>query len=823
MRIGVFLLILCAIARADDLPKQAYNILQKNCFACHGAGLKASNLDLRTKAAAETGGERGAAITAGHPDRSRVYVFSTHEQKPSMPPGQKLSAADLDVLRRWVLAGAVYPESAAGGEDDAAKKAALAAMEERPVTAEERAFWAFRKPVRGVVPANGGVNPIDAFLKRTWSEKGLSPSPEASRRGLVRRVYLDVLGLPPTPDQVREFLDDRSPDAWEKLVDRLLASPHYGERWARHWLDLVRYADSGGFEYDRDRDQIWRYRDWVVSALNRDMPYDRFVKLQLAGDEIEPSSDDARIAAGFLRLGPENNVKSEMTRLDELDDVVSTTTLTFLGMTVGCARCHNHKFDPIPQKDYYRIQAVFFSAEPREHALVTAAAVASHEAEQKRIEALEKPFKEQKTAIEKPYRDAIFAERVATLPEYMQLAWRTPADKRTEGQRLNARQIEGTLKIEEDEITARMTAADRDSHKAVKAAIADLEKQRPKPYDTAMSIGEPGRDALPNYFLHRGSPANRGSVMQAGVLTVASWREVEPPAPPAEAKSSYRRRMFAEWVADAQNPLTARVMVNRIWQHHFGNGIAATPSNFGKTGQRPTHPELLDWLTTEFIAKGWSMKAMHRLMLTSRAYRMASDDIEGNLAIDPQNRMLWRMPRQRLEGEALRDAIFASAGTLDGSIGGPAVLPYIDPALFQGSSKRTWEGKPDNDRSTWRRSLYVFNKRSIRYPMFESFDQPDMITSCSRRNSSTTAPQALLLMNNAVVRMQAAEFAERLKREAGSEASAQVKRGFEIALARGPSPKELDDAVSFLARGGGASLTDFCQTLFNLNEFAYIP
>jgi len=812
-----------SLLSAGGLEDEAYNILQKNCLGCHGSGLKTSNLDLRTREAAIAGGERGEAIVPNYPERSRVYLFASHAQKPSMPPGKQLADAELDILERWIRAGAVYPAAPAVKEDDAARKAALAAMEESPVTEKDRAFWSFQKPSRPAVPKNGAANPIDAFLRAGWKEKQLTPSKAADRRTLVRRVYLDVLGLPPTPEQVKAFLDDQAPQAWERLVDSLLASRHYGERWARHWLDLVRYADSGGFEYDRDYTQIWRYRDWVTAAFNSNMPYDRFLKLQLAGDEYEPANADAIVATGFLRLGPENNIKTEQTRMDELDDIVSTTTLSFLGMTVGCARCHNHKFDPIPQKDYYRIQSVFYSTRPREYALVSDSEVVRHKAESKRIDELVKPLSQRKEALEKPYREAIFAEKVAKLPEYMQAAWRTPAEKRTEGQRLNARQIERTLQIDEPEILARMSAGDLAEHKETVAAMAALRKQRPAPYETAMAIREEGRTPLPSYFLHRGSPGSKGTEMKPGVLTVASAGEPEFPAPPESAATSYRRRGFAEWVASAENPLTARVMANRMWQHHFGDGIVATPSNFGKTGMRPSNQPLLDWLATEFAASGWDMKRMHRLMLTSEAYRMASDDIEANLKTDPRNRALWRMPRQRLEAEALRDAIFAVAGTLDLKHGGPAVLPYIDPALFQGSSKRTWNGKAEEDRSTWRRSLYVFNKRSIRYPLFESFDQPDMITSCARRNSSTTAPQALLLMNNAMVRMQAAEFAARLRKEAGDNAAAQINRAFELALSRPPAPREFDYASSFLAKGGEPALAELCQTLFNSNEFAYIP
>lgn len=811
------------------LEDRAYDILKRNCFGCHGAALKASNLDLRTREAAIAGGERGEGLTPNYPERSRLYSLATHQQNPTMPPGKKLADAELETIRLWIRAGAPYPASAAGpaavsaAENDAEKKAALKAMEERPLTPEERSFWSFKKPVRPAIPANGEANPIDAFLRAKWQEHKLTPSAPADRRTLVRRAYLDMWGLPPTPEQVNEFVNDTRPDAWKQLVERLLASPHYGERFARRWLDLVRYADSGGFEYDSDRHNAWRYRDYVMSAFNNDKPYDRFIKEQIAGDEIAPGSPEAQIATGFLRHGPDHNVKNEMTRMDELDDIISVTSLTFQGLTLGCARCHNHKFDPIPQKDYYQIQAVFFSTKPKEVPLAGAAEVERNQAENKRIDEALRPLRKQKIALEKPARDLILEEKLAKLPPYMGEAWRTPADKRNEAQRLNARQIERAIEgVEEKHVLAKMTAAQRAERDSVNAQIAALDKQRPAPFASAMAITEESREPLPSFFLHRGSPGSKGSQMDAGVFTVASFSPFKAAAPPEEARTSHRRRAFAEWIASPDNPLTARVMVNRIWQHHFGEGIVGTPNNFGRKGELPTHPELLDWLATEFVAQGWSTKQMHRLMLNSKAYRMASVDTDANRAIDSTNRYLWRMPRQRLDIETIRDGMLAAAGTLDPTVGGPAVLPYIDPVLFQGSSRRTWNGKPDDDSSTWRRSLYVFNKRTIRYPLFESFDQPDMMSSCARRNSSITAPQALLMMNNAAIRIQAREFAGRLRREAGNDAARQVDRAFELALARSPQADEKQRSLEFVRRDDNA-LVDFCQGLFNLNEFVFMP
>src|SRR5215813_8631651 len=689
---------------AQELSRQAYLILRQNCFGCHGAG-KMSGLDLRTAESALAGGDNGKVIEPFDAGASRLYQFITHQAKPTMPPGKKIPDAEIETLRRWVEAGASFDgfEKEVVRKDDEPAK-----LNERPITPEERGFWAFQPPRRLQEPRvshpGWGANPIDAFLLAKMKAKGLKPSPRADRRTLIRRAYLDLTGLPPAPEEVEAFVKDSSPGAWERLIDRLLASPHYGERWARHWLDLVRYADSGGFEFDVDRPDAWRYRDYVVKAFNDDKPYDQFIREQLAGDEYAQDSQEAMIATGFLRLGPEGGGGGERGRQDALDDLITTTSLTFMGMTVGCARCHDHKFDPIPQKDFYRIQAVFAPTRPVSYPLASADVVAAHRAETQRIEGLQRPLKKAKDDLEAPYLKILVEEAVSRLPEYMQIAWRTPAEKRTPGQRLNVGQIKKTLeddtlsqKLTEKDIVARMSADDTRKHRELVEQIKALDRQKPKPYPTARAIGESGSKPGATYFLHRGAPDAKGPVVTPGVLSVINESDYEFPTPPPNAKSSYRRRGFAEWLVSRQNPITARVMVNRIWQHHFGEGIVRTPSNFGKLGDPPAHPELLDWLALEFIERGWSVKRMSRLMMTSQAYQMASNDVAASVAIDPENKLLWRMPRVRLEAEIIRDQMLAVAGNLDRTPGGPCVYPHIDPKLFQSSTKRTWPGKPDDD------------------------------------------------------------------------------------------------------------------------------
>ncbi|HEU4386465.1 MAG TPA: PSD1 and planctomycete cytochrome C domain-containing protein [Blastocatellia bacterium] len=806
----------------EELSRQAYAILKQNCLICHGAA-KTSGLDLRSAASVRAGGDHGKVIVPSDADRSRLYRYVSHLDKPSMPPGKKLAQADIDTLRRWIDAGASFEGFEESGDD----AASAGAIPERLITAEERHFWFFRPPKRTVVNSAPGTNPIDTFLLASLEKKGLKASPPADKRTLIRRAYLDLLGLPPSPEEVDAFVNDSSPDAWERVVDRLLASPHYGERWARHWLDLVRYADSGGFEFDTDRPDAWRYRDYVVKSFNDDKPYDRFVREQIAGDEFSPESPDATIATGFLRLGPEGGGGGERGRQDSLDDLVSTTSLTFMALTVGCARCHDHKFDPIPQKDYYRLQSVFFPTRPVSYPLVAPDIVARYRSEVQRIDSLERPLKRARTDLEAPYLKILVEEAVSRLPEYLQAAWRTPEAQRTEGQRLNVRQIMKTLqddplsaRITEEDIIPRMSSDDLIRHKDLTNRIAEVEKQKPPPYATARAIGEEGREPRPSYFLNHGSIDSKGPAMTPGVLSVVSETEYAFPRPPDTARSSWRRRGLAEWLVSRDNPLTARVMVNRIWQHHFGEGIVRTPSNFGQMGERPSNPELLDWLALEFVEHGWSIKHMHRLMMTSRAYRMASNDVAGDLAIDPENRLVWRMPRERLEAEIIRDQMLAVAGNLDRKIGGPCVYPYIDPALFQSSTKRTWPGRSDDDPSTWRRSLYVYSKRSIRYPLFETFDQPNLINSCDRRNRSTISPQALLLMNNNLVIAESKIFADRLRREAGADVAKQVDRAYKLALGRMPQQFERTKAIEYIG-SSKEGLAEFCQALFNLNEFVY--
>lgn len=710
---------------AADLATEAIGVLGRHCTGCHGAD-KAAGLDLRTRSAMMEGGHRGAVVIPYDPDSSILcQVVGDHPEQV----GQR----EARILKDWVEIGAPWPGATA-------KLTAI----ERPLTDRDRRHWAYVKP-RRVKPPRGG-NPIDAFLD--------AQGPEARRQTLVRRAWLDVLGLPPSPEEMERFLVK----PWTEVVEHLLASPHYGERWASHWLDVVRYADSSGYEFDWERPQAWRYRDWVVDAFNRGKPYDRFLREQIAGDELDGASTETRVATGFLRLGAENNLKNETTRMDELDDVVATTMAAFQGMNIGCARCHDHKYDPISRHDYHRVQAVFHSIRAKDYPLADAAAIEGHQNENRRIDQMARAHRDIRASLERRYRPRVTETKIAKLPAYMQTAWRKPVAERTHGERLTAHQIEKTLEITEAEIIARMSEEDRAAYRQAGERLAALEQQRPRPLDTIMAIGEYGRDPLP-------------SAMEPGAVQVIASKAYRPLTPAPEAETSYRRRGFADWLASPENPLTARVMVNRIWQHHFGRGLVPTENNFGRGGERPSNAALLDWLAVEFIESGWSVKAVERLILNSDTYRARS------------------FPRRRLEAEVIRDAVLAASGLLDRAAGGPGV-------------------KADGRR----RGLYLFRKRSARHPFLEVFDQPDAAASCARRGSSATAVQSLALMNNPLMREAAAALAARVSGPTDA---------YRRILARDPSPDEQRQAEAFTG-ASTAGLADFCHLLFNLNEFLYL-
>ena len=690
------------------------------------------------------------------------------------------------------------------------------------------AYWAFQKIARPPVPAVNDPwisNPIDAFILDALSTKQLSPSPPLDRTQLIRRVTYDLTGLPPTPDEVASFLADKSPGAYERIVDRLLASPHYGERWAAKWLDVVRYADTNGFELDQDRPHAWRYRDYVSDSFNRDKPYDLFIREQIAGDEMFPGSKEALIATGYLRAGSEHvvsgNIDPDESRQEVLTEIATNAGQTFLGMTVNCARCHNHKFDPILQADFYRLQAIFAGAKGKEVEIATPAEKAAWEAANKAYKERLAPVENALKALAKPYEDAIKQERTGKLEPRLREALNIPKDQRTAEQKRDAQNAETQIKPTWDEILAVMSAEDKAARAKLREQLHAIEQTAPDPLPAAYAYVNTGEPAPQSYMLRIGDAHSRLDPVDPAVPLVvrASYK--------IPAESTGRRTAFANWLASPDNPLTARVMANRIWQFRVGNGLVRTPNDFGIMGDKPSTSgrALLDWLGSEFMARGWSVKAMDRLIVTSSAYRQSTAPDEAKAKIDPDNRYLWRMNRKRFDAEMIRDAALSVSGTLNPQLGGRPVRIPIEPEVYnliftEFERDGLWPVNPDKNVQN-RRAIYLYNKRSVRLPILSAFDQPDAITSCPVRPVSTHALQSLSLFNSSFMQEVSQAFAARLEKSCGKDRGCAIDLAWRLALARPPRKNENQLARSFFKSGG--ALPDFCLALFNRNEFVYVP
>ncbi len=843
MRRSLWILLAALSAHAADFDRDIAPVLTARCLKCHGAALQLSGLDLRTREAALKGGTHGAALIPGDPAKSPIFRMVSGDLKPSMPMDGKLSAIEIESIRNWIAAGAPWG-SLAPAKD---AKAELLALENTPVAPAAREWWAFRPLAKPALPAPG--HPIDAFLNARL--KDLTPAPRADRATLIRRATLDLTGLPPTPAEVQAFLDDRSPNAWTTVLDRLLASPHYGERWGRHWLDVARYADSNGFEHDFDRPNAFRFRDYVIRSFNADKPYDQFLREQLAGDELPQVTHETLTATGFLRnhakVGFREKDNPEF-RYEYLDDMIATLGRGILGLTVQCARCHNHKFDPIPQRDYYRLQATLWGVVEVDHPLVPPAQAAQYQAATARIDEEVKRLRADIATVEQPYRARLLPAKYARFPKNVQEAIATPEAQRTPGQVLLANQVIRTVNVSPAEIQKIITPEDAARTAALRDRLNALEQQRPAPIPMAMGITDgdyrytpdgagdepaPGKGIVqvaaggsylhtgpgqytppPSHFLHHGDLNNKGSVMKPGFVTVVSTEQTPIELPPANGHTSGRRRALAEWLVSEQNPLTARVIVNRVWHHHFGRGLFASLDNVGKMGETPSHPELLDYLAADFRQTGWSFKRLHKLIMTSEAYqRSSADENPRNLAADPKNLLLWRYRAHRLEAETVRDQMLAVSGALNRELYGPAVFPPLAPEVLAQMKHGIWREQPEAD--TFRRSIYVYRKRGLPFPLFEVFDLPDQNLTCAARNVSTVPTQALTLMNNDFVLGQAKLFAARLKEQGGDP----VDAAYRLALGRAPRPDERRLAADYLRTG---TLEGFAHVMLNLNEFVYL-
>jgi hypothetical protein len=813
-------------AHAKAAGPDALPILEKKCAGCHGAA-KMSGLDLRDRQSALRGGNRGPAVIPGKPDQSRLFTFVSGKGEVKMPPGKEsLSADEIGALRAWIVAGAPWSNSSTSGAAPA--------------------WWSFQ-PVARPSPPQHSSHAIDAFIISALEAKGLTPAPKADRHTLIRRAWFDLVGLPPPPDQVRSFVNDTAPDAWQKAIDGLLASPQYGERWGRHWLDVARYADSGGYETDIYYKNAWRYRDYVIQSFNDDKPYDRFVQEQVAGDEIWPDNLDlggtyeipkeklkhlqAWIGTGLYTLGPEvheSNMDARKLQYEKLTDWVDTTGSAFLGLTFGCARCHDHKFDPISQRDYYRLAAIFAYSTETEVPVVHRMSIRDHGQHYPRVVAVA----EAKTAyrmFEDQVRKRIVAERKKNFSPAEVAAYDTKEADRTAEQKQLAENVAAAVKtirldqeMSQDE-AARKKALLESIAKAV-LAIPDRDAQK-VPWDgimdipTATVLAHREPELVPETAtLKRGELSQSIEKVRAGLPGFLGGADI------ASDDCSGRciplaRKQLALWLTRPEHPLTARVMMNRIWHWHFGRGLVGTPNDFGRQGQLPAIPELLDWLASEFVANGWSIKSMHRLIMTSEAYQRASAfRNQANEQIDPDNRLLWRMNRRRLEGEALWDAMHSAAGTLNLASGGRPVAPPLAEDEISGMGAGwQWPVSADPAEHT-RRGVYLLVRRNFPYPMFEAFDGPINSVSCPARDTTSVAPQALWFLNNRVVHEQARQFANRLRKQT-DDSSKWPEIAFNLALGRDPSDAERAESETMIRELG---LERLCLSLFNLNEFAFV-
>lgn len=713
----------------DGFQKTVAPILKRHCWACHGERKEEGELRLDTLGRDFSNGQL-AGRWRDVADRIRLGEMPPEDQP-------KLSADESKTIVDWIARQLESVPSAKG-------------------------HWAFLPVPVSVTPPTvsndeGWVrNEVDRFVLAKLQEAGLKPSEDADRVTLLRRVTFDLIGLPPTPNEVKEFVADESPQAWERVIDRLLASPHYGERWGRHWLDLAQYADSSGFHNDLDRPHAWKYRDYVIRSFNEDKPYARFVAEQLAGDEVDGANDESFIATGFCRNGPSNDDNMGKTpeaiaqyRADQLDNVISTTGTVFLGLTIGCARCHNHKTEPLTSRDYYSLLAIFNGTQ--KHGLVPG----TEDAKGKKVE------------------------------------------------------VDPAIQIQ---------------------ALVERSSKVPA-----------------TFVMRRGVASNKGEQVEPAVPAVLVTEPLKFPQPDAADKSSLRRRTLAEWITSPDNPLAWRVLANRVWQHHFGKGIVATPSNFGVSGAAPTHPELLDWLARQLIESGGRLKPLHKVILMSATYRQASgvespesrdesnrslpdsrrSTLGSGLKVDPSNQLLWRMNLRRLEAETLRDAILATSGKLNLTPGGPGIKPRVRAELLTASQRNKWPVVAKENEQHWRRSIYIYSKRQLLMPMMELFDAPTTTDSCSVRLVSVVPTQALLLMNDEFVEDQAGYLAAQAVTEAGDDLPNIVARMFERTVSRVPNSDRLREAIDFVTSREAessrlAALTDLAHVLFNSSEFLYV-
>lgn len=742
LTLSLFMMSASIIQGADlvEFERDIRPILKENCIGCHGAAKQKGGLRLDAKSFAFKGGDNGPVIA---PSKSAVSTLThrvSHEDKEKrMPPGKSLTAKQIDLLKRWIDSGASWPELATDREASRDKRLD---------------HWAWQTVGTPKIPKSndsGLRNEIDNFIGDKLRQKNLHFAPDADRRTLIRRLSFDLLGLPPTPEEIRAFEKDPDPNAYEKLVDRMLASPRYGERWARHWLDIAHYADTHGFERDQRRDHAWRYRDWVIKALNDDVPYDAFLREQIAGDAIHPNDPNAIVATAFLAAGPwdfvgqaetPSPVLKRLARADDLDDMITQTMTAACGVTINCARCHDHKLDPISQNEYFKIVSVFAGVKRGDRSL-------SAKEEQE--------YQSKRTTIDKRMAE------IKGKPEF-------------------------------------------------KAEQEKLQKQLSELTPPAKVYGILTETPPEIKRQHRGNPEDTREVATPGAIACISQLKAD--FGDQKLSEQDRRIAFANWLTNPKNPLTSRVIVNRLWHHHFGTGIVDTPSDFGLGGGLPSHPELLDWLATRLLIEKWSLKAIHKLICTSRTYRQSSVSRTGE-KIDAANRLIWRQNSRRIDAESLRDGILAISGKLNLQMGGPG---YRDFDYKEEYAPVYTYITPDKE-DLWRRSIYRFIVRTTPQQFLTTLDCPNPANLTPARTTTTTALQSLALLNNEFVVKQAGYMAARVEKEAGADRGKQITRAFELALGRSPNADEMKAASELVAKHG---MPTFCRFLLNANEMISI-
>ena len=782
-----------------DYSSEIKPVFRQSCFQCHGPVTQKSGLRVDTAAAAIRGGDDGPAILPGHgADSLMVKALLGAAKDIHRMPLKKdpLPAAQIARIQLWIDQGAMAPK------------------DEKPEAGGKH--WAFIAPVRPAPPSvkqkNWPRNAIDRFILARLEQSGIKPSPEADRVTLLRRVSLDLVGLPPSPEEVEAFLKDKRPNAYERVVDRLLASPHYGERWGRHWLDVARYADSNGYSIDAPR-SIWKYRDWVIDALNSDLPFDQFTIDQLAGDMLPNASASTKIATGFHRntqINEEGGIDKEQFRIESIIDRVNTTGAAFLGLTIGCCQCHDHKFDPLTQKEYYRMFAFFNNADEPAMDLATPDELAQRKAVRDQIEPMEKDldsFIDSLATEQSAWEKALTPEEVSRMKPEVTTILETPPAKRTAKQKRDLARVFRGSDPDFKKRLAQITKLEVKEKMVSKAATTMVMQERPAPRNS--------------YLFIKGDFTRHGQDVTPGVPAIL----------PALAVSGTPTRLdLAKWIVDPTNPLTARVIVNRMWQEYFGKGIVETENDFGLQGSPPSHPELLDWLATEFIRQKWSLKAMHRLIVTSAAYRQSSHARPDLAETDPGNRLLARQSRIRLDAEIVRDAALSASGLLNPAIGGPGVNPpQPDGVMNLGQSKRDWRTSSGVER--YRRGMYTFFWRATPHPALVVFDAPDAMSACTRRVRSNTPLQSLTLLNDDAFFEMAQALARRVLKEAP--ANRQIDYAFELCTARHPTPSEhqrlqqlLDQQLQEYQAGADsaskidavAAWTTVARVLLNLDE-----